>query len=365
MMTVLTLTGLPILRVRGLAVTICSKNRYSMDSMSALSNNNKLAVATIGGGSGHFVMLSALRDLPDTSVSAIVSMTDSGGSTGRLRDELGILPPGDILKCVLALSPHRELARQLLLKRFTKGNRLTGHSAGNMLLTMLSQYSGSFSEGVQGLAQMLDVEGEILPVTVDKSTLVAELTSGERIFGESAIDIPRGDQREKIENVFLVPHHAEQVRVYPPVIERINSVDAIVLGPGDLFTSIIPNLLVPGVRQALCSSKAKLVYVSNIMTKFGETDGFKLEAFIEVLERYIGRKLDVLLVNSHAPSQEALNNYSSERAEHVAFDNLQALRENYQFIHTDLLDDGEVVRHSPDKLSKALSAYFAELSHAT
>mgnify|MGYP000622110613 CR=1 FL=1 len=115
-----------------------------------------LAVATIGGGSGHFVLLSALRDAENLAISAIVSMTDSGGSTGRLRDELGILPPGDILKCVLALSPYRELARKLLLKRFTKGKRLSGHSAGNMLLTMLSQYSGSFSANVASSALLFE-----------------------------------------------------------------------------------------------------------------------------------------------------------------------------------------------------------------
>ncbi|MGY5452322.1 gluconeogenesis factor YvcK family protein [Agarivorans sp. MS3-6] len=324
---------------------------------------NTISIATIGGGSGHFVLLSALRDADALTISAIVSMTDSGGSTGRLRDELGILPPGDILKCVLALSPYRELARKLLLKRFTKGKRLAGHSAGNMLLTMLSQYSGSFSEGIQGLAQMLDVEGEILPVTIDKSTLVAELTSGERIFGESAIDLPRGDQREKIANVFLVPHHAEQVRVYPPVIERIDSVKAIILGPGDLYTSIIPNLLVPGVKQAIINSQAKLVYVSNIMTKFGETDGYQLEQFIEELEQYLGRALDVVVVNNHEPSQEMITNYNLERAQVVEIDDIAQLKERYQVIHADLIDEtSTILRHDSEKLTAALLPYLLELA---
>ena len=326
-------------------------------------SHRPLSIATIGGGSGHFVLLSALRDAENLAISAIVSMTDSGGSTGRLRDELGILPPGDILKCVLALSPYRELARKLLLKRFTKGKRLSGHSAGNMLLTMLSQYSGSFSEGIQGLAQMLDVEGEILPVTIDKSTLVAELTSGERIFGESAIDLPRGDQREKIANVFLVPHHAEQVRVYPPVIERINTVEAIVLGPGDLFTSIIPNLLVPGVKEAIKGSKAKLVYVSNIMTKFGETDGYNLEHFISDLEHYLGRSLDAVVVNNHIPNDEMIANYNLERAQVVAVDDLEAIGSKYQLIYADLIDeDSDIVRHDSEKLANALLPYLSSLN---
>ncbi|WP_158589163.1 gluconeogenesis factor YvcK family protein [Alginatibacterium sediminis] len=314
-----------------------------------------IRVATIGGGTGQFVLLSGLRDVEQLYISAIVSMTDSGGSTGRLRDELGILPPGDILKCVLALSPYREMARDLLLKRFTKGKRLVGHNAGNMLLTMLSQYSGSFSEGIHGLAELLNAKGEILPVTVDKSTLVAELTSGERIFGESAIDIPRGNQREKISNVFLVPHHADQVRVYPTVIERISNVNAIILGPGDLFTSIIPNLLVPGVKEALINSPAKLIYVSNIMTKFGETHGFRLEAFIEALEHYIGRAIDIIVLNNEPADPDILERYQVQQARMVTVDDINQLKANYQVIEAPLLDqDGGIIRHDSDKLSQAL-----------
>ena len=194
---------------------------------------------TIGGGSGQFALLSGLRDLPNIAITAIVSMVDSGGSTGRLRDELGILPPGDILKCILALSPHGENSRTLLQKRFKKDRRLRGHNAGNMLLTMLSRYTGSFPTGVAALAEILDANGTILPVTTDQATLVAELTDGTRIYGERAIDMPRGNQREKIHDVFLVPHHNEAIRVFPPVVDAINDADYIILGPGDLFTSII------------------------------------------------------------------------------------------------------------------------------
>jgi uncharacterized cofD-like protein len=205
-----------------------------------------------------------------------------------------------------------------------------------------------------------------LPVTIDKSTLVAELTSGERIFGESAIDLPRGDQREKIANVFLVPHHAEQVRVYPPVIERINTVEAIVLGPGDLFTSIIPNLLVPGVKEAIKRSKAKLVYVSNIMTKFGETDGYNLEHFISDLEHYLGRHLDAVVVNNHIPSDEMIASYNLERAQVVEVDDLEALANKYQLIYADLIDeDSDIVRHDSEKLANALLPYLGSLDSQT
>jgi uncharacterized cofD-like protein len=165
--------------------------------------NEEQTLVTIGGGSGQFALLSGLRNLDGINITAVVSMVDSGGSTGRLRDELGILPPGDVLKCILALSPHHDIARILFLKRFIKDRRLKGHNAGNMLLTMLSQYTGSFPTGVQALGEILDAKGTILPVTIDKATLVAELTDGTHIYGETAIDIPRGTQLEKIRSVFL------------------------------------------------------------------------------------------------------------------------------------------------------------------
>lgn len=319
------------------------------------------SIATIGGGSGQFVLLSALRDAENLDVSAIVSMTDSGGSTGRLRDELGILPPGDILKCILALSPHRDMARKLLLKRFTGNQRLRGHSAGNMLLTMLSQYSGSFSTGIEALAQLLDVRGEILPVTTDKSTLVAQLTNGEQIFGESAIDVPRGNQRQKIANVFLVPHHSDQITVFPRVIERLRQVKAVILGPGDLYTSIIPNLLVPGVREALQKSPAKLIYISNIMTKFGETDGYTLESFVSILEHYIGRPVDCIIYNNATASEETLKNYRKQRSMPVKITNHKKLAKHYEIVEADLLEqDSGIIRHNVEKLANILHPYLED-----
>src|SRR6056297_458263 len=241
-------------------------------------------IVTIGGGSGQYVLLSGLRDLVDFEVTAVVSMVDSGGSTGRLRDELGILPPGDILKCILALSPHRDSVRHLLQKRFRSNPKLAEHSVGNMLLTMLSQYCNDFTQGVKALGEVLDIKGEVLPVTTDKATLVAELTDGSWLYGESAIDVPRGNQREKIKKTFLVPHHSETIQVYPRVLEAIKEADYIILGPGDLYTSIIPNVLVKGVKEELGRAKAELIYLANIMTKFGETENFTAKDFMEKIE---------------------------------------------------------------------------------
>jgi uncharacterized cofD-like protein len=314
-----------------------------------------ISVLTIGGGSGQYVLLSSLRDQESLAVTAVVSMTDSGGSTGRLRDELGTLPPGDILKCVLALSPHRESARELLLKRFESSQRLAGHNAGNMLLTMLSQYAGSFAEGIQALAEMLDTRGEILPVTTVKATLVAELTNGERIFGESAIDLPRGNQREKISSVFLVPHHTDKVSVFPPVLEKIAMADVILIGPGDLYTSIVPNLLVPGMREALQNTAARIVYLANIMTKFGETDHYYAEDFIDEIERYVGRGVDGVIYNDHRPPEPLLKRYAAQKSSFVEFRNMARARQRFRLVNCDLLDtDGGIVRHHTDKLARVL-----------
>ena len=309
-------------------------------------------IVTIGGGSGQFAILSGLRDLEGFEITAVVSMVDSGGSTGRLRDELGILPPGDILKCILALSPHQEIARKILLKRFGGDDRLKGHNAGNMLLTMLSRYTGSFSTGVQALAEILDVRGTILPVTTDRATLVAELTDGTRIYGETAIDIPRGTQREKIRDVFLVPHHNDSISVYPPVIEAIHNADYVIIGPGDLFTSIIPNLIVPGVREAIRKTRAKVLYTINIMTKFGETHQYTGHDFIRRLEAHIDRQVDGVIYNTGKPDETLRAQYREQKAELVEIDASDVWLGGRAFYAGDLLDvSGGIVRHDSKKLA--------------
>lgn len=307
---------------------------------------------TLGGGSGQFALLSGLRDLPDIDITAVVSMVDSGGSTGRLRDEFGILPPGDILKCIVALSPHREVARILLLKRFIEDRRLRGHNAGNLLLTMLSRYAGSFPAGVQALAEILDVRGRILPVTIDPGTLVAELTDGTRIFGEKAIDVPRGTQREKIRDVFLVPHHSEFISVYPPVIDAAWWADYIIIGPGDLFTSIIPGLIVPGVVEAFKKSRGKLLFVMNIMTKFGETHNFTGWDFVARLEEVFGREVDGIVYNSSRPDEKILAQYLNQKAEFVEINPEDACWGKRRIYSDDMLEtSGGIVRHDSRKLA--------------
>ena len=323
----------------------------------------KTRTVTIGGGSGQFVLLSGLRTSGAFAVTSVVSMVDSGGSTGRLRGEYGILPPGDLLKCILALSPHQEFARYFLLKRFREDRRLRGHNAGNMLLTMLSRYTGSFTSGVQALAEILDARGRILPVTTDKATLVAELTDGSRIYGEQAIDMPRGTQREKIRDVYLVPHHSDQVRVYPPVIKAIEDAELVLLGPGDLFTSILPNLIVPGVTEALRAANAPIYYIINIMTKYGETHRFKPRDFVIELEDALQRNLNGIICNTARPEAALLEAYHEQKAEFVEVDPSDGWWAERRIVAADLLDaSGGVLRHDSRKLAALIERIAQELA---
>ena len=323
----------------------------------------KTQTVTIGGGSGQFVLLSGLRVSGRFAITSVVSMVDSGGSTGRLRGEYGILPPGDLLKCILALSPHQEFARYFLLKRFREDRRLRGHNAGNMLLTMLSRYTGSFTSGVQALAEILDVKGRILPVTTDKATLVAELTDGSRIYGEQAIDMPRGTQREKIRDVYLVPHHSDQVRVYPPVIRAIKAAELIILGPGDLFTSLLPTLIGPGGTEALRSATAPIFFVINVMTKYGETHRFKARDFVIELETVLQRPLDGIIINSAKPNASLLKAYREQKADFVVVDTTDDWWADRRLVAADLLDTtGGVVRHDSRKLAALIEEIAEDLT---
>ncbi len=320
----------------------------------------KLKVTTIGGGSGQYALLSGLRDVAEIEITSIVSMVDSGGSTGRLRDELGILPPGDVLKCLLALSPQREIARTLLLRRFERDKRLKGHNAGNMLLTMLSRYTGSFPTGIQALGEILNVQGVILPVTTDRATLVAELTDGQRIFGESAIDVPRGGQPSKIKDVYLVPHHTGDINAFPPVIDAISDADYIVIGPGDLFTSILSNIVVPGVKKAIKETKATILYVLNVMTKYGETHNYSGIDFVQKLEEGIGRKVQIVICNRTKPEESILTQYRKQEAEFVEIINDQHFWQDRKLILADLLDtSGSIVRHDSKKLARLIQGLIA------
>ena len=275
-------------------------------------------------------------------------MVDSGGSTGRLRDELGTLPPGDVLKCLLALSPYKD-ARNILQARFRYSERLRDHNAGNMLLVFLSEYlHGNFPEAVEAMSEILNVKGTVLPSTTSKATLVAILENNDRIFGESEIDVVRGRRESRIKETYLVPHNAK-MQVYPRSVEAIMNADYIIIGPGDLYTSITPNLLLPELKKAVTDSPAQVVYLSNIMTKNGETNNFNVSDFLRVLESYLGAKVNMVVANNRRPSGEILQKYAAENSQFVEFD-LQS--DNERTYHTtDLITEHELVRHDIGKLT--------------
>lgn len=315
-----------------------------------------LKILTIGGGSGQFVLLSGLRDLINVKITSVVSMVDSGGSTGRLRDEWGILPPGDVLKCLLALSPNRETARRILQTKFIQNKRLKGHNAGNMLLGMLAQYTGSFPDGINALGEILKAKGTVLPVTTDRATLVAELTNGEHLYGETTIDIPISPKRAKIKKVFLVPHHTDSIKVYPPVLRAIQEANFIIIGPGDLYTSILPNFLIQSVTKELARAHGKLIYISNIMTKFGETDGFSVLKFVQVIKEKIKREPDHIIVNKQEISQTLIKKYKQQQSELVKIDQ-KIIQGDSKYILGDLVNSkGGVVRHDSQKLTDLIKS---------
>ncbi|MFA5995668.1 MAG: gluconeogenesis factor YvcK family protein [Patescibacteria group bacterium] len=250
-------------------------------------------IVTIGGGTGQSRLLYYLKNYP-LDITAIVSMVDNGGSTGTLRSQLNVLPPGDVRRCLLALARTNTPLQQLLNHRFTKGD-LNQHTVGNILLAGLEQTQGDFAKATAVMSNWLDCAGTVLPVTLTQSTLCATLENNEIITGETNIDLPKHNPALKIKNVFLKP----AVTAYPPVLSAIKTADYIVLTIGDLFTSIIPNLLVTGVADAITNSSAKLIYTCNCTTKPGETNGYSVLDYINQLEHYLTRSLDYVIANNN------------------------------------------------------------------
>ena len=244
-------------------------------------------IVVVGGGTGTFTVLSGLKKYP-CDLTAIVSMADSGGSTGRLRDEFGILPPGDVRRALIALSsePEQLTLRRLFDYRFEKGNGLSGHSFGNLFLAALTDIMGSEVLAIEEAGKLLGVSGIVLPATLVNTDLVARLEDGTVIRGETNIDLRVIRPEVGILDVFLDPGAA----AYPAALQAIYDADMIVLGPGDLYTSVIANFLVGGISEAIGNSKAKVVYVCNIMNKFAETNGFTVSDYVSKIEKYLGRE---------------------------------------------------------------------------
>lgn len=311
-----------------------------------MSQRNK-KIVVIGGGTGVFSVLSGLRRYP-VDLAAIVSMADDGGSTGRLREEFGILPPGDVRRALVALSNTDKLLSDLFNFRFNEGG-LGGHNFGNLFITALERMQGDFQKAIDAASRILGVEGEVVPVTLSPVRLVAELENGSLVRGETNIDIPKHDARLKIKNVFLDPPAGINERAR----KVLKSADMIIIGPGDLFTSIIPNLVVSGMREAINQSRAQKVYVVNLMTKFGETNNFKASDFLRTIEYYLGKSaINTAIVNEEKPSAARLKKYAEEHAQFVEPD--IAPGQGVKVLGEKLLRQRGFLRHDPDKLAKVI-----------
>ena len=256
-------------------------------------------IVVIGGGTGTYTVLSGLKKFP-VDLTAIVTVADSGGSTGRLRDEFGFLPPGDFRMALVALSPEeddQQVFRQLFMYRFSQGEPgLKGHNFGNLLLTALTDILGSEEQALSYASKILRIKGKVLPVTTESVSLVASYENGTVLKGETFIDEPpkTHDCAQKIKDLWLEP----EAVCTPSVTQTILNADMIILGPGDLYTSILANVIVKGVATALQKTNAKLVYIVNLMTKYGQTSGFKASNHVEELTKYVGRYPDLVLVDT-------------------------------------------------------------------
>ncbi|HLR46661.1 MAG TPA: uridine diphosphate-N-acetylglucosamine-binding protein YvcK [Deinococcales bacterium] len=307
------------------------------------------AIVALGGGSGLSMLLRGLRN-HTSNLTAIVSVADDGGSSGRLRQEFDMPAPGDLSDCLAALSDRDQELGKLLQYRFVRGSELKGHTLGNLLITTLTEVQGDFGTAIDTLNSLLDLKGHVYPATTKPVSLVARKEGGVEVRGESALrSVPGGIQELRIE--------PEDVATLPQVRERIMAADTVVLGPGSLFSSTVPPLLVPGVRSALRDTAAKLVYVCNIMTEAGETDGLDALGHVAALEQHLGRWPDVVLVNDGPLDADRLEAYGLEGAEPVLFSAAQFSGTGVMTVALDLLADGRFAYHDAGKLADWLVGF--------
>lgn len=317
-------------------------------------------VVVIGGGTGNFAVLEGLKNYP-VDISAIVSMADDGGSTGILRDELGVLPPGDVRQCLVALSDSSRLMRSLMNYRFENGG-LGGHSFGNLLLSALEKVTGSFEKAVEEVGRILFIKGKVIPVTTHQVRLKMILDSRKVLEGEKEIYLSQEiDQGYK--SIYLEPYP----KANPHAIDEIMNADLIVMGPGGLHTSLIPNLLVEGISDALRKTQGKKIFVVNLMNRKGQTTGFKVSHYLQELVRFIGKDIfDFILVNNQKPPQELIEVYAEEGdlvENDLKDDRIQAaklLGELKEGRKSDLIKRN-LIRHDSKKLAQELMKIVSDL----
>jgi uncharacterized cofD-like protein len=309
-------------------------------------------IVTIGGGTGSFMLLSGLKKYP-VNISAIVSMADDGGSTGRLRDELGVLPPGDVRQCLVALSDESDEMRELFNYRFEAGD-LKGHNFGNIFLSALEKINKSFSNGVLEAARIFNVKGNVIPVSDEKMNLHITLNDGKVLKGENHLDDNKEIRKVGVKDIFLRP----KAKAYKGAVDAIMKADVVVIGPGDHFGSIVPNLLVSGISDALRKTKAKIVYNCNLTNKKGQTDGFDLDRYIQEVNRYIGEdRVDYVIFNSRKLPEDLVGRYEKREGKNsvVKFDRDGIEKRNYKVILADTLLRQKIKASKKDALSATRS----------
>jgi uncharacterized cofD-like protein len=270
----------------------------------------ELNIGCVGGGTGLPSLIGGLKGNPWLHLNAVVTMFDSGGSSGQLRDELGVLPPGDVLKCALALARNEREARSVLLARLPtleQHDRLAGHTGGNLLLSMMEQYSGDFLAAVDGLRGLLGCRGRVFPVSVELASVCAEYADGTVTRGEVEVDAGQARGHE-VRRIWLEP----PVSIHPGVAEAIRSFDAVIIGPGSFFTSLLPPLLVRGVKEALAEVRGPIILITNLLTEGSGMEGFTAADAARWVSRTIDRPVDVVIANTGRPSHEALMRYAAE-----------------------------------------------------
>ena len=321
------------------------------------SKKKGLNFIAIGGGNGLSTLLSGLKRFVGASetesvwiedLAAIVAVSDDGGSSGRLRDELQMLPPGDIRNCMVALSEDSATLSKLFQHRFRGEGDLGGHSFGNIFLAALTEITGDFAEAVKLSSEILASKGHIYPATVSDVRLAAELVNGKTVHGETKI----GHVGTMIKRLFLEPAGCKPM---PEAIAAIEAADVISIGPGSLFTSLLPPILVDGVSDAIAGSSAVKIFICNLMTQPGETDGFTARHHLELVREYAPQiDFDFVVVNDHPISEEQMRKYAEEGAEQIGVHGSisPATIEGAEIVYGNLLDEGDMVRHDPERLAR-------------
>ncbi|WP_153735671.1 gluconeogenesis factor YvcK family protein [Aquibacillus halophilus] len=305
-------------------------------------------VVVLGGGTGMPVLLRGLKNYP-IDLSAIVTVADDGGSSGRLRTEMSMPAPGDIRNVIVALSDVEPMLMDLFQHRFKNGNGLSGHSMGNLLLAAMTSVTGDFYNGIKEISRVLNVKGKIYPIANENMFLHAEMTDGEIITGESNIPLAN----KKIKRVFLKP---EPVLPLPEAVQAIEQADLVVIAPGSLYTSTLPNLIVPQIGDALQHTKGKVVYVCNVMTQGGETNGYSAADHVQAITDHIGKGcIHSIIVHNKPILGDVRAVYAEENAEPVIYDTDRLINMDLEIIEADIIDhDRQMLRHDTSKVARLL-----------